>query len=272
MNKNITVGYTIHNKVFLIPQIIEGLKKSFSSEDEFIFLFDNCTDGSESVAIRLPISSVNLVYDDGDLFETKANNKILEHFMETSKNDTIILFQDDQICNDPKIKEKIERVQKIVPNLGLMGGRSGYELTSTQFPEVPVNKVSNWEHKEDQYGQRLVESYQGLINGSFVKGYGYSSRTFLNRGPIVFTRQLIEKVGYLDEAYYPQQCDDLDYCARCKYQYGLENIVFQCDVISKLEWGSTRRKDSNLYKLTKGKHVKKNWNLFCERWGKYFVK
>lgn len=260
-NKPISVGYVVHNKAFLIPQIIEGLKKSFSTEDEFIFLFDNCSDGSEKLEIEAKKIFPNVVTQINggeDLFETKANNAVLKHFME-GKNDTVILWQDDIICNDPRIKEKIFKIQEEVSNLGLIGGRSGYDLISTQFPEMPINKVSNWEHKDDQYGTRLEK-------GQFER------RTFLNRGPVVFTRQLIEKAGYLDEAYYPQQFDDMDYCARCKYQYGLENIVFQCGVVSKIEWGTTRDKNSNLRRMFRGKHYKKNWNLFCSRWATYFVK
>ena len=259
MNPKFTIGYAIHNKAHLLLQIIDGIKESFDSEDQLIFVFDNCTDNSIDEYLRLRPSIPNpclQIVNSVDGFEIKANNQILRN----ASNDVIILFQDDMICHDPEIKNKIVTLIRKVPNLGLMGGRSGYELESTDFPEKPVNKISNWEHKEDQFQERL--------KGNLY----YAKRTFLNRGPLVFTRELINIVGYLDEEYYPQSIDDLDYCARAAFKHGLQNVVFECEIESKLEWGATRRKDTPLWKLTRGKHVKRNWDLFCMRWWEYFDK
>lgn len=259
---NISIGYTIHNKAHLIPQILDGLKESFGPLDEKVFLMDNCTDDSLTVTMNeandrdMNVVCLNFT-NRGDMYEIEANNELLHYLMNETAGDVFVLFQDDIVAHDPKIKEKIFNIIGQEKEHGLMGGRSGYHLISTQYPEVPKDRVSNWEHKDGQYGYRLKDGE-------------YRVRTFLNRGPLVFTRELIKKVGYLDEDYYPQVCDDLDYCARCAFKHGLKNIVFQCNVESKLEWGTTRRKDTNLWQLTRGKHHKKNWNLFIERWGKYF--
>lgn len=257
MNTNgITVGYVIHQKENLILSLLEGLKTSFGKEDEFIFLFDNCTDKSLDILMdnkNLIPGDYKVITSDEDLFEIVANNKIL---MKAAK-ETIILFQDDIICKDPNIKQKIRVIQdKYGDRLGLMGGRSGFEIKGTTFPENIVDRVSNWEHLPNQYGLKLKEGE-------------YRERTFLNRGPIVFTKNLIKEAGLLDETYYPQQWDDADYCANAKYNYGKTNVVFQCNVKSHIKWGSTRSKKSNLYKLTKGRHVRANWDLFISRWGKY---
>lgn len=203
---------------------------------------------------QLKIISLN--FTDKDLFETKANNEILRWFMSESENDVIALFQDDILLRDSNLKEKIETIINNVPNLGLIGGRSGYELNSLKFPEQPVKKVSNWEHLQSQYGFDLQEELML-----------YMKRTFLNRGPIVFTRKLINKVGYLDEKYYPQWGDDLDYCARCKFEHGLDNVVFACNVESKLEWGTTHKHHNPFLKHA----IKPNWNRFIAKWGKYII-
>lgn len=213
-------------------------------------------DSAFTEANKNNLKIICLNFSDKDLFETKANNEILRYFMSESENDVIALFQDDIVLKDSHFKEKIAAVIKSIPNLGLMGGRSGFELRSVKFPEQPVDKVSNWEHKADQYGLVLAEEQ-----------ISYMKRTFLNRGPIVFTRDLINKVGYLDEAYYPQWGDDLDYCARCKFQHNLENVVFECDVESKLEWGTMRKSYNPIIR----KAIKPNWNRFITRWGKYII-
>ena len=176
--------------------------------------------------------------------------------MKNAKHDVIALFQDDIILNDRLFRTKIFDIFDSFPDkskIGLMGGRSGFEFETTEFPEKPTQKVSNWEHLPNQYGEKLA------LNE-------WKVRTFLNRGPLVFTKSLIDEVGYLDEGYYPQWGDDMDYCARAHYLRGRNNIVFECAVKSELSWGGTRQSDS---KLRKGRHYKPNWELFVSKWGGY---
>ena len=252
--ERVTVGYTIHNKAYLIPHIVNGLKKCFSPDNEFIFLLDNCTDRSEKELRERETGGYSFLIANTpeEYFEVRANNWILENAL----SDVIVLFQDDMVCNDIHLKGKINDIFEMYGDrTGLLGGRDGFELNSTLFPERPVDKVSSWVHKPGQ--GRLLEDNECCV------------RTFLNRGPLVFTKQLISEVGYLDESYYPQWGDDLDYCADVKFKHGKKNIVFQCDIESRLDWGSTRRKDTSLFRMTRGKHIKRNWELFVSRWGKY---
>lgn len=252
----ITVGYTIFNKAHLIPQVVEGIKNCFSPEDEIIFLLDACTDNSfsviqEQITEHLWDWNIKVIDSQEELFETKANNEILKQ----AYNDVIVLFQDDMICKDPQIKNKITNViNSYGDELGLIGGRSGFELVDTSFPEKIVNKVSSWEHLDTQYEYKLKEGE-------------YLERTFLNRGPLVFTKKLLESVGYFDEAYYPQWCDDADYCARSKFAKGKKNVVFQCNIESQVKWGATRS-NSTLRKKYRT-IMSRNWDLFISRWGEY---
>lgn len=250
--KGISIGYTIWNKKGLLPKVIYGLKESFGENDEFVFLFDNCTDDSigvfESLKRYLP-SKPKIIITYEDLYEVKANNRLLEE----STGDIVILFQDDIVCHDKNIREKVKNIVHGYGNkLGLLGGRSGFELTGENiFPERTYYRVSNWEHLGKQYGEKLPEG-------------GFKERTFLNRGPLVFTRKLLNQVGYLDEEFAPLWGDDLDYCAEAKFKYHKKNVVFQCDVESQLKWGAlhTGQSSLNLKEI-----MKRNWNLFIERWG-----
>lgn len=244
--------------------MVWSIKNIVQSEDEVIFFFDNCTDGSRKRFMDLMKfipCEVNIVESQKDFYEIKANNDILR----LAKNEIIVLFQDDIICIDQMFKMKLARLLKFYQRrnrpLGLIGGRSGFELSGlSQYPFNSKNyRVSNWEHLKDQYGKRLM-------NGEWAE------RTILNRGPFVFTKNLIKEVGYLDEAYYPLWGDDMDYSCRSKFTYKRNNVVFQCQIISLLEWGSTRNK----HKLYDGKHgqpvshgtlIKQNWRIFITKWG-----
>lgn len=245
-----TVGYTIFNKANLIPDIIDGLKKCFSKDDEFIFLFDSCVDRSLEVFKEQNLEGYNyqVIIPEGEQFEIKSNNRILKEAV----NDVIILFQDDMLCLDPSIKDKVTQVLNYFgDSLGLLGGRDGFELRSISFPEKPVDMLSSWTHGVG--GDRTM-----LSVGEF------GVRTILNRGPVVFTRRLLDTVGYLNEDYYPQWGDDMDYCMRCKYKYGLSNVVFQANIRSDLEWGGMR---GGFSKLRRGKFIRNNWLKFVKDWG-----
>ena len=250
-SKGITVGYLIWNKETLIPKIIFGLKETLNKDDEVIFLFDNCTDNSLAVFNKLKhyLPNPKIIVTSTDLYEVKANNLILED----ATRDTIVLFQDDILNHDPKLKEKILKiVDKYGDSLGLMGGRSGYELTGhPDFPERSFYRVSNWEHLTKQYGKKLAEGE-------------WAEKTILNRGPIIFTRKLLDDVGYLDEKFAPLWGDDMDYCCRAKFNHGKKNVVFQCNVESQLKWGALHSGES---KLAFGEITRRNWNLFITRWG-----
>ncbi len=249
-----TFGYTIFNKANLIPRIIGGIKDILDENDEAVFLFDACSDNSlevfekEKEALKC---SVTKIISLEELFETKANNKILR----TASRDIVVLFQDDMILQDSKFKEKISRiVEKYGDSLGLLGGRTGYETDGQpDNPRKQLKRVSNWEHLERQYGYRLKE-------GEFLE------RTLLNRGPLVFTKSLLKQVGLLDEIFEPQWQDEVDYCCRAQFKHDRKNVVFQCGILSPLKWG-TMRSGSKLRKIM-DKLERGHSEIVHKRWGK----
>ena len=253
--KGFTIGYTIFNKQALIPKLIWGIKDLLNEDDEAIFLFDACTDKSLEkfqTARKFLKCQVKVIIPEEELFETKANNRILKE----ATGDIVILFQDDIVNQDPELKEKISKVIEHYgeDKLGLLGGRSGYELDK-DFNQC--KRVSNWEHLPGQYGYRLKE-------------WEFKPRTIVNRGPIVLTRSLINEVGYFCERYAPQWCDDADYCCETKFKYGRENVVFQCSVFSPLKWGATRT--TSKLKKNWGEMERRNWTFFLSRWGETIKK
>jgi glycosyltransferase involved in cell wall biosynthesis len=257
--EKVTVGYTIFNKEKLIPEIMNGIITGFEDTDEIIFVFDNCSDNSYKLVKNAGMKA-QLITSKVDLFEIKANNLILDQ----AKNDIVILFQDDIINHDNQIKKKIFKVlhdirkQGKIP--GLLGGRSGFELTGNPtFPFETKMRASNWEHLDSQYSYRL-------------EPWEYLERTILNRGPIVFTRDQIRKGFTLDEIFYPLWGDDTDYCCKAKFEEGRTNAVFECNVVSSLDWGATRKR--KVYPTIDGTPIKlntlykRNWKIIMDRWGK----
>lgn len=247
----ITIGYTIHNKGHLIPRVLEGLNLLPKDTFALLVLFDACEDNSQEIfnkeMEKYDFDGIQI--DPGEeLFEVKANNRLLKIAQEEMDSDITILFQDDMVIDDPKLIEKVLRVCE-VKNHGLIGGRMGFDIVGTGFPEKIDNVLYSWSHY-------LNPGWGKLGDGQFA------SRKFLNRGPIVFTRELIEGVGYLNEEYYPLWGDDMDYCARC-ITAGRTNMVFESKIISEPSWGTTRKGT----KVDMKKVMRTNWNKFTKDWG-----
>lgn len=246
----ITYGWTIWNKKNLLPKIIFGLNEVIDKEDEAIFVFDNCEDGSVEEFYRLKKFlkvEPKIFINHKDQFEISCNNLILRKGV----GDFIALFQDDIVLRDKGFKGKLEAVKNKYKNLGLIGGRTGFELSGDRtYPEQCYYRVSNWEHLEKQYGERLEEGES-------------KTRTILNRGPLMFSRELINEVGYLDEYYYPQVWDDADYCLRARLDFNKQNVVMGCEVESQLSWGATHNKQTQ---LNYNKLPRQNWEKLMDRW------
>ena len=92
---------TIHNKEFLINQVLDGITKNTVGDYELIIVLDGCTDKSfNCVEDYFYETDKNvLICTTPDVFETKANNVGLK----SAKGEYVIIVQDDMI-----IKEGLE--------------------------------------------------------------------------------------------------------------------------------------------------------------------
>jgi FkbM family methyltransferase len=88
------------------------------------------------------------------------------------------------------------------------------------------------------------------------------------RGPLVFRKKLLEKYGYLDEAYCPFFNDDMDYCFKMK-KLGFSIFYFPMDVENKNLTIANYSEEKNKFWQ---KTVLENQKLFYNRWQDYFGK
>lgn len=243
-----TIGYTVFNQASLMRQIVEGLEKV--PEYPAIILFDNCTDGSLKVFNECSgnLRNCRVFVNHGyDLFETLANNFILNRCL----TDCCMLLQDDMVITDNSIFLQAEKIYREVPNAGLIGFKDGYEM-------------------------RILEQYENMISSPFstakykqseLEPGQYEFRTFVNRGPLCVSKQVIEQVGLLDERFFPIFWDDNDYSLRC-HKAGRHNIVAYGNVISEPSWGATRRGSKIPYRkiyLANRARFALKWDLPCPR-------
>jgi len=239
-----TVGYTIFNKEFLVEKIIDSIANLNGVPS--IFLFDNCADNSLEVYLKNKDklkNNIAIVNDGYDLFETLSNNYILRSF----KTKYCMLFQDDLIMRNDRIFDLALEIYREESNVGVVGFRDGYNM------EVA-----------DEYTDFVSSPYShSKASANILEPGKYMERDYVNRGPISVSKEVIGKVGYFDELYYPIFWDDNDYCRRC-LDAGLSNYIAFADIETDPSWGATRNGSKiplkDIYIANRVKFAKK-WGL-----------
>ena len=83
---------TVHNKGWLLPRVLDGIKQNTTGSYELIVVLDGCTDDSESILNDFVKSNKDIkikTVHTPDVFETKANNAGLKE----AEGDKLIIVQ-----------------------------------------------------------------------------------------------------------------------------------------------------------------------------------
>ena len=64
---------TVHNKDWMIKDVMQSIYKNTVGEYELIIILDGCSDNSEEIVLSNLKDNTKIFYAD-DVFETKANN------------------------------------------------------------------------------------------------------------------------------------------------------------------------------------------------------
>ena len=97
---------TVHNKGWLIGDVIKGIVNNTVGEYELIVVIDGCTDDSEQVVLDnvKDIKNYTILYAD-NVFETKANNIGLRK----AEGDKVIIVQDDMIIREHGWNKRLQK-------------------------------------------------------------------------------------------------------------------------------------------------------------------
>jgi len=241
-----TIAYSIFNKAHMLEEIINGLIKNINEDVNYIFIFDGCTDNSYEIFSQVSKKlkgDIKTLFTD-NIFQLKTNNLMMDMF----ETDFLVIFQDDMVLQDKNFIKNIKKIYEIYKdNLGIIGCRDGYERGYSQMIGSP--------HSESR---REI-----LQVGEFKE------RSMINIGPIVLTKNLINKIGKFDEIYGVGGYEETEYALKCKYVHGLTNIILSVDILhSKFE-----HKNKNKIKHTSGdvlsEQISRNHSIFSQRWFKY---
>lgn len=246
---------TVHNKDWLIGEVIEGIASNTVGDYELIVVIDGCTDNTESVVLEtLKNKTIDfkLIFAP-DVFETKANNLGLK----IARGDKVIIVQDDMI-----IKENGWNLRMQKP----------FDAFDDVFA-VTSRTAHNWEFNQSTKHLGMEEDLDSCwcdicihtnhADRSNISRDVFAVRASVNRGPLMIDHDDLKKLNYLDEEYSPQDMDDHDLMYRMHKELNKVCGCYWIDFESKDEWGGTRVSGSPAAWLLKANH--KNMKIFYER-------
>lgn len=249
---------TVNNKAWLIDQVIEAIYNNTVDPFELIVVLDGCTDNSEEVVTKHLRSNGKIFYTP-DVYETIANNVGLKN----ATGEYVIIVQDDMIVNEVGWDQRLRKPILTFPDIFAVTARTAHSwainyASSMINDRTPAETRPLWECPE---GQDIIIPID-LANRENMDRQTFAIRQSVNRGPLMIKHDDLRSLNYLDEVFAPFEMDDHDLCYRAQKQLGKFAGSYWIDFISELEWGGTRKPETQPILL---RAANKNAKILFER-------
>lgn len=256
-NKTLSIVLTIHNKDWLIRQVINQIYQTTTGNYELVFVVDGCTDQSEHIVDNMIQNAPKNVLCKKivlpNVFETKANNA----GMKSCYGDNIVIVQDDMIIKEHGWNERMSKPLSLFDDVFAVTARTAH----------------NWEYNPNNQHEHLsVELDNCWCDVLMHTNHAHRNNTprnvlairdSVNRGPLMMKHDVLKKLNYLDEVFDPQDMDDHDLCYRAYKELGMKAGCYWIDFESQDNWGGTRVNGSPAKWLLKANH--KNVKIVWKR-------
>lgn len=246
---------TIHNKEWLVQQVLDGITKNTRGKYELIVVLDGCTDKSFDIVEDYFYGKDHnvIIATTPDVYETKANNVGLK----SASGEYVIIVQDDMIIKEPGWNLRIQKPFDVFGDVFAVTSRTAHNWIfnpNTQHLTMDEDLDNCWcdvcihtDHANRENTPRDI----------------FAVRSSVNRGPLMIDHEDLKKMNYLDEEFAPLDMDDHDLMYRMHKELGKVCGCYWIDYESRDEWGGTRVSGSPAPWLLKANH--KNTKLFYNR-------
>jgi len=241
---------TVNNKAWLIDQVIDAIYKYTVNPFELIIVLDGCTDNSEQV-VKEHIKDNARIFYTPDVYETIANNVGLKNAV----GEFVIIIQDDMIINELGWDARMRKPLDAFPDIFAVTARTAHSW-QINYASSMINNYVPAEGQDLIIPIDLADKDRGLDRQTFA------IRQSVNRGPLMIRHSDLKILNYLDESYAPFEMDDHDLCYRAQKVLGKYAGCYWVDYISELEWGGTRKPETQPVLL---RAANKNAKLLFDR-------
>jgi O-antigen biosynthesis protein len=252
----LSINLTVHNKDFLLLDCLERIKKYTTGKYEIVIVLDGCTDLSLSITDQFISDNKDLLIkkiEAPNVFETKANNLAAKN----SNGEYIAIIQDDMLINEKGWNERMIKPFLVFDDVFSVTSRTSHNWTINHNSQhINLDQIPNgiWsdilfhiDHADRNNTPREI----------------FEIRDSSNRGPLMINHSDMERMGYFDEMFSPQDMDDHDLHYRVKKELGKVTGLYWIDYISEDSWGGTRESGAVGQWLLNSNH--KNQKIIYDR-------
>lgn len=258
----ISLILTIHNKAQLLNSVLHSLCMCQNVPCKLIIIFDGCDDNSEKIFKRHQSKlekffRIEIIHLE-NVFETKANNAGLK----LVEDEYAIIMQDDTVIREYGWMQRLIKPLETFEDVFAVTSRCAHDWVVNHSSKY-INVASRVIPNSPETWCDLLSHVNHTHRFNTPRNH-FTIRSTVNRGPLALRTSVVEKFGYLDEAYSPQDMDDHDLCFRIRKNTNLHCGLYWINYLSRDEWGGTRENGSPKKWLLKAQH--KNSFLFYERY------
>ncbi|MBW5447379.1 glycosyltransferase [Cohnella sp. CFH 77786] len=226
------------NGLDLLQRCVESVRFHTADVPYELIVADNAsTDGTAEWCLQQKIPFVSLPRNEG--FPTACNLGL-----RLSQGETLVLLNNDTVVT-PRWLANLSEALYSAPDIGMVGPVTNY-ASGAQKVDYPFDNLAEF------------QTIAGQVNRSDPSKWAASNR--IVGFCLVFRRQLMERIGLLDERFNPGHYEDDDYCFRAREQ-GFRLLICH-DALIYHEGSVSFRRDPDAQKQL----VERNYRRFMEKW------
>lgn len=193
--KKVAIIITTYNQEKLLEACLESLKKTNYKNYKIYFLDDS---GKGEIGKRIKKKfKIDVIINKENLGFSKSNNVGIKKVLKEFDPDYILLLNDDTEIVDKNWLKKLVEIGNSDDKIGILGGRIIY-------PDGSLQNVGGY-LKKWKIVKELDENKKDIFEVDHVMG------AFM-----LMKKEVLDKIGLLDEVYSPFLLEDTDYCLRAK--------------------------------------------------------
>lgn len=204
----------------ILRDCLKSLRRTDYPNYKVIVVDNGSTDGSASM-VEKEFPEVDLICNEQNLGFVKANNIGMRHALKHNSAYVLLLNNDTIITQKDWLKRMVE-VARANPEVGIVGlkllfpdGRTQRIILRTYIPYDPRELILGV--KKEDCTQPLGFRGSGNSRGFWVSEYNEVYEVELvSAACMLIKREVISKIGLLDEVFHPHFGEEFDYCLRAK--------------------------------------------------------
>ncbi|CAM4013564.1 glycosyltransferase family 2 protein [Cohnella lubricantis] len=233
-----TIIIPTNNRLDLLQRCIESIRRHTESGAEILVVDNGSSDGTILWCNRERIPFISLSRNEG--FPAACNKG-----MRMAAGDTIVLLNNDTVVS-PNWLDNLTAALYSSSDIGIVGPVMNY-ASGKQQVHYPYDDLEEY--------QRIAAT----VNRSAPSAWVRTDR--LVGVCLVFRRELMERIGLLDERFSPGHFEDDDYCLRARL-HGLRLLICPDSLIHHEGSASFRRDGEEAQQRL----VERNLQAFIDKW------